>query len=75
MLEKVDTFFGWWRRSRAARILAVTAVVFLTFAAVLLYVVRHDIAQIVADDTTAQVQTASDVMLGLAATSGEAHFT
>jgi methyl-accepting chemotaxis protein len=75
MFEEVDTLFGWWRRSRAARILAVTAVVFLTFAAVLLYVVRHDIAQIVADDTAAQVQTASDVMLGLAAASGEAHLT
>ncbi len=75
MLENVERIFGWWRRSRAARILAVTAIVFLTFAAVLLYVVRRDIAQIVADDTAAQVQTASDVMLGLAAASGDAHVT
>jgi len=33
--------FAWWQRSRAAQILVVTAAVFLSFAAVLLFVLAH----------------------------------
>ena len=65
----------WWRRSRAARILIVTAAVFLGFAGVLLTVVRTDVAQTVEAETRSRVATAADVMRGFASTSGEAHTT
>jgi len=54
--------FGWWRRSRAARILVVTAAVFLAFAAVLLYVVRRDIAQTVQAEMAERVTTAAKIL-------------
>jgi methyl-accepting chemotaxis protein len=65
--------FDWWQRSRAARILVVTAAVFLGFAAMLLLVVRHDIAQTVEGEMRARVATAAEVMRGFAAASGEIH--
>ena len=46
---------SWWQRSRAARILVVTAGVFFGFAAILLLVVRHDIEQTVAADVRDRV--------------------
>ena len=65
--------FEWWQRSRAARILVVTAGVFLAFAAILLYVVRRDVAQTVEGEMRARVSTAAQVMRGFAAANGEAH--
>ena len=67
--------FAWWQRSRAARILVVTAAVFLGFAAMLLLVVRHDVAQTVEDEMRARVATAAEVMRGFAAAEGETHVT
>ncbi len=67
--------FEWWQRSRAARILVVTAAVFLAFAAVLLYVVRRDVAQTVEGEMRARVATAAEVMRGFLAANGEAQLT
>ena len=67
--------FSWWRRSRAARILVVTAAVFIAFAVVLLIVVRRDIARTVETETRARVRTAADVMRGFASAEGETHLT
>jgi methyl-accepting chemotaxis protein len=67
--------FDWWQRSRAAQILVVTAAVFLAFAAVLLYVVRGDVAQTVETEMRARVATAADVMRGFASASGEISVT
>jgi len=67
--------FDWWRRSRAARILVVTAAVFLGFAAMLLYVVRRDVAQTVEGEMRARVATAAEVMRGFAAANGETQVT
>jgi methyl-accepting chemotaxis protein len=72
---KVMTLFGWWQRSRAAQILAVTAIVFLIFASVLLFVVQREIARTVEDETHARVTTAAQVMRGLAASAGEIHLS
>ena len=67
--------FDWWQRSRATRILVVTAGVFLAFAAVLLFVVRRDVAQTVEGEMRARVATAAEVMRGFLAANGEAHVT
>ena len=67
--------FGWWQRSTAVRILIVTTAVFLTFAAVLLFVVRRDIEQTVQGEMRTRVATAAEVMRGFAAATGEAHLT
>jgi methyl-accepting chemotaxis protein len=67
--------FDWWQRSRAARILVVTAAVFLAFAAVLLYVVRRDVAQTVEGEMRARVATAAEVMRGFLAANGDAQLT
>ena len=67
--------FAWWRRSRVARILVVTATVFVAFAAVLLIVVRHDISQTVQAEMQARVRTAAQVMRGFTTANGEAHVT
>ncbi|HTD33184.1 MAG TPA: methyl-accepting chemotaxis protein [Candidatus Elarobacter sp.] len=67
--------FGWWRRSRAARIMVVTAAVFLAFAGVLLLVVRRDVAETVEGEMRARVETAAEVMRGFAASSGQAQVT
>lgn len=67
--------FGWWQRSRAAQILVVTAALFLAFAALLLYVVRRDVAQTVEGEMRARVATAAEVMRGFAAANGEVHVT
>ncbi|BDE06010.1 hypothetical protein WPS_12860 [Vulcanimicrobium alpinum] len=67
--------FAWWRRSRAARILAVTAAVFLAFAATLLVVVRTEISRTIEDETRARVQTASEVLRGFADSAGEMHLS
>ncbi|HTD36900.1 MAG TPA: methyl-accepting chemotaxis protein, partial [Candidatus Limnocylindrales bacterium] len=55
--------------------MVVTAAVFLAFAAVLLLVVRRDVAETVQGEMRARVETAAEVMRGFAATSGEAHLT
>ncbi len=67
--------FDWWQRSRAAQILVVTAAVFLAFAAVLLYVVRSDVAQTVETEMRTRVATAADVMRGFATAGGEISLT
>ncbi len=67
--------FGWWRRSRAVQILVVTAVVFVAFAALLLYVVRRDLAQTIEAEMRARVTTGAQVMRGFTAAEGEAHLT
>ncbi|MDB5029100.1 MAG: methyl-accepting chemotaxis protein [Candidatus Eremiobacteraeota bacterium] len=67
--------FAWWQRSRAAQILVVTAAVFLSFAAVLLFVVRRDVALTVESEMRARVATASEVMRGFATANGETHVT
>ena len=67
--------FRWWQRSRATRILVVTAAVFLAFAAVLLYVVRRDVASTVEAELRARVTTAAEVMRGFAAADGDVHVT
>jgi methyl-accepting chemotaxis protein len=67
--------FAWWRRSRVARILVVTATVFIAFAAVLLYVVRRDISQTVSAEVHARVRTGAEVLRGFAAANGETHVT
>ncbi len=67
--------FSWWRRSRVARILVVTAAVFIAFAAVLLIVVRHDISQTVEAEMRTRVGTAAQVMRGFALADGETHLT
>ena len=65
----------WWQRSRAARILVVTAGVFFGFALVLLLVVRHDIEQTVVSDVRSRVMTGAEVMSSFASASGEMHVT
>ncbi len=65
----------WWQRSRATRILVVTAGVFFGFAAVLLLVVRHDVEQTVVTDVRARVVTAAEVLHAFASSSGEMHVT
>ncbi|HEV3088292.1 MAG TPA: methyl-accepting chemotaxis protein [Candidatus Elarobacter sp.] len=67
--------FGWWRRSRALQILIVTTAVFLAFAAVLLFVVRRDIAQTIETEMRARVATGALVMRGFTAAEGEAAVT
>ena len=61
----------WWQRSRATRILVVTAGVFFGFAAVLLLVVRHDVEQTVVTNVQGRVVTAAEVMQAFASSSGE----
>jgi len=65
----------WWQRSRATRILVVTAGVFFGFAAVLLLVARHDVEQTVVSDVQGRVATAADVLKAFASASGESHVT
>jgi methyl-accepting chemotaxis protein len=65
----------WWQRSRATRILVVTAGVFFGFAAALLLVVRHDVEQAVVTDVQGRVVTAAEVMQAFASSSGEMHLT
>jgi methyl-accepting chemotaxis protein len=63
--------FDWWQRSLAARILVVTAAVFLAFAAMLLLVLRRDVAQTVEGEMRARVATGAKVLRGLADADGE----
>jgi methyl-accepting chemotaxis protein len=65
--------FDWWLRSRATRILVVTGAVFLAFAAVLLVVVRGDIAQTVGAEMRLRVMTAAQVMREFASATGQPH--
>jgi methyl-accepting chemotaxis protein len=67
--------FTWWRRSRVARILVVTAAGFIAFAAVLLFVVRRDISQTVSAEVRARVRTAAQVQHSFTSANGEAHLT
>src|ERR1700682_5194357 len=67
--------FDWWQRSLAARILVVTAAVFLAFAAMLLFVVRHDVAQTVEGEMRARVAAGAKVLRGFADTEGEIRLT
>jgi methyl-accepting chemotaxis protein len=67
--------FGWWRRSRAARILVVTAAVFLAFAAVLLFVVRRDVARTVQAEVGERVTTGAKVLRGSADAAGTPRVT
>ena len=53
-MRKHVGLLDWWQRSLAARILVVTAAVFLAFAAMLLFVVRHDVAQTVEGEMRAR---------------------
>jgi methyl-accepting chemotaxis protein len=63
--------FDWWQRSLAARILVVTAAVFLAFAAILLLVLRRDVAQTVEGEMRARVATGAKVLRGLVDADGE----
>ena len=67
--------FDWWQRSLAARILVVTAAVFLAFAAMLLFVLRRDVAQTVEGEMRARVATGAKMLRGLADTEGEIRLT
>jgi methyl-accepting chemotaxis protein len=67
--------FAWWRRSRAARILVVTAAVFIAFAAALLLVVRRDVAQTVTGEMSERVATAAKVMRGATDAAGAPRLT
>ncbi len=61
----------WWRHSLATRILVVTAAVFLAFAAMLLLVLRRDIAQTVEGEMRARVASGAKVLRGFADAEGE----
>ncbi len=67
--------FTWWRRSRVARILVVTAAGFIAFAAVLLFVVRRDISQTVSAEVRARVRSAAQVQRSFTSAEGETHLT
>ncbi len=64
---------AWWRRSRAVRILIVTAGLFVAFAAILFWVVQRDIARTLMDQTHSRVLTAQNVLRTLTDGYGPPH--
>ncbi|HEX3467959.1 MAG TPA: methyl-accepting chemotaxis protein [Candidatus Elarobacter sp.] len=63
---------SWWQRSRAARILVVTAGVFFGFALVLLLVVRNEIEQTVDTDVHERVLIGANVLRSSVESAGAA---